>query len=286
MSRPISIPAYSLPPGNRRIPLVRPPQLGDLGLDSQRVAVEHRLREAYLVPAEVGHRRPERRIAHGDADHEAEGEGVVDEPLAELGFRPATFLVEVQQRRVARQAVEPDVVRPRDRPPDGVLEHLTDLQLVEAKSGRGRPSFPGETCLVVPRPAFPRPCDSLADCELAVWFWKRPDPMIDLAFRRFGDNMPDPDGPVALPPCPALEVPYSANYTALRPPRDQDLTDITLPTGVSIRVVEPCTKYELGLQDGERCRMALQFDGVVSAWCTDRLVGAEKLGRVEARLLS
>src|SRR4249919_4368189 len=41
------------------------------------------------------------------------------------------------------------------------------------------------------------------------------------------------------------EVPYSANYTALRFPRGEDLTDITLPTGVSIRAVEPLTSYEL-----------------------------------------
>ncbi len=59
------------------------------------------------------------------------------------------------------------------------------------------------------------------------------------------------------------EVPYSVNYTALRLPRDQDLTDITLPTGVSIRVVEPCTRYALGFQDGDRCRIALQFEGIM-----------------------
>ncbi len=51
------------------------------------------------------------------------------------------------------------------------------------------------------------------------------------------------------------EVAYSANYTALRLPRDQELTDIALPTGVSLRMVEPCTRYELGFQDGERCRI-------------------------------
>jgi hypothetical protein len=59
------------------------------------------------------------------------------------------------------------------------------------------------------------------------------------------------------------EVPYSANYTALRLPRDQDLTDITLPTGVSIRMLEPCTRYQLGFQDGERCKMALEFAGIM-----------------------
>ena len=59
------------------------------------------------------------------------------------------------------------------------------------------------------------------------------------------------------------EVPYSANYTALRLPRDQDLSDITLPTGVSIRMVEPCMRYALGFQDADRCTMALQFDGIM-----------------------
>ena len=59
------------------------------------------------------------------------------------------------------------------------------------------------------------------------------------------------------------EVPYSANYTALRLPRDQDLTDITLPTGVSIRVLEPGMSYALGFADGDRCRMDLRFDGVM-----------------------
>ena len=67
------------------------------------------------------------------------------------------------------------------------------------------------------------------------------------------------DGTAHLP----WEVPYSANYTALRLPRDQDLSDIALPTGVSIRALEPCTRYALGFADGERCAMALEFQGVM-----------------------
>ena len=59
------------------------------------------------------------------------------------------------------------------------------------------------------------------------------------------------------------EVPYSANYTALRLPRDQDLKDSALPTGVSIRVLEPGMSYALGFVDGDRCRMDLRFDGVM-----------------------
>ena len=50
------------------------------------------------------------------------------------------------------------------------------------------------------------------------------------------------------------EVLYSANYTALELPRDQDLDDVTLPTGVSIRVIEPCMSYALGYNDEPRLR--------------------------------
>ena len=59
------------------------------------------------------------------------------------------------------------------------------------------------------------------------------------------------------------EVPYSANYTALELPRDQDLDNITLPTGVSIRVIEPCMSYALSYDDGSRLQASLRFDGVM-----------------------
>jgi len=60
------------------------------------------------------------------------------------------------------------------------------------------------------------------------------------------------------------EVLYSANYSALPIPADQDLTDITLPTGVSIKVLEPCMSYALGYNDGDRLRARLRFDGVMA----------------------
>lgn len=59
------------------------------------------------------------------------------------------------------------------------------------------------------------------------------------------------------------EVLYSANYTALELPRDQDLHDISLPTGVSIRVIEPCMSYALGYSDASRLQAALRFEGVM-----------------------
>jgi hypothetical protein len=59
------------------------------------------------------------------------------------------------------------------------------------------------------------------------------------------------------------EVLYSTNYTALRLPRDQDLDDITLPTGVSVKVIEPLTRYMLGYDDPGRLTVALQFDAIM-----------------------
>lgn len=59
------------------------------------------------------------------------------------------------------------------------------------------------------------------------------------------------------------EALYNANYSALQLPRDTDLSDIRLPTGVSIKAVQPGMGYDLGFQDGERCRIALRFDGIM-----------------------
>jgi hypothetical protein len=59
------------------------------------------------------------------------------------------------------------------------------------------------------------------------------------------------------------EALYCANYSALQLPRDQDLDDCKLPNGVSIRVVEPCMRYELGYHDGDRLLAQLKFEAVM-----------------------
>ena len=59
------------------------------------------------------------------------------------------------------------------------------------------------------------------------------------------------------------EVPYSANYTALQIPRDQQLTDIKLPTGVSIKMLEPLMRYKLGFEDAGNLSIDLEFDAVM-----------------------
>lgn len=59
------------------------------------------------------------------------------------------------------------------------------------------------------------------------------------------------------------EVRYSANYTALRLPKDQDLTDIRLPTGVAIKVLKPLESYLVRFEDEGRLSIDLQFDAVM-----------------------
>ena len=59
------------------------------------------------------------------------------------------------------------------------------------------------------------------------------------------------------------DVLYSANYSALPLPPDTDLRHTTLPTGVSIEVLEPTQSYALGYDDGDRLHADLRFDGVM-----------------------
>ncbi|MFT7650040.1 MAG: hypothetical protein ACI8Y4_004805 [Candidatus Poriferisodalaceae bacterium] len=60
------------------------------------------------------------------------------------------------------------------------------------------------------------------------------------------------------------EVPYSVNYSALQLPDDADFTKITLPTGVSIEVLEPTMSYRLGFDDPGRLTADLRWDGVMA----------------------
>jgi|TARA_B110000014_G_C20126308_1_gene600354 hypothetical protein len=59
------------------------------------------------------------------------------------------------------------------------------------------------------------------------------------------------------------EVLYSSNYTALELPRDVDLRDCELPTGVKIRVEEPKMVYQVGFDDPGRLSVDLLFSAAV-----------------------
>src|SRR5215216_2636933 len=60
------------------------------------------------------------------------------------------------------------------------------------------------------------------------------------------------------------EVLYSTNFSALQLPGDADLRDVTLPTGVSITVVEPTRIYDLRYHDQGRLELSLRFTGVMA----------------------
>ncbi|MSR13949.1 MAG: hypothetical protein EXR86_05155 [Gammaproteobacteria bacterium] len=88
------------------------------------------------------------------------------------------------------------------------------------------------------------------------------------------------------------EALYSANYTAQQLPRDLDLADCRLPTGVSIRVLEPCMRYALGFEDGERLKATLTFEGVMppeSLTAVESTFGSahhfDQFGRVTGELI-
>jgi hypothetical protein len=59
------------------------------------------------------------------------------------------------------------------------------------------------------------------------------------------------------------DVPYSINYTSLRLPVARDLRDMTLPTGVRVKVLEPLHRYELGYEDPGRLSVSLRFKAVM-----------------------
>lgn len=60
------------------------------------------------------------------------------------------------------------------------------------------------------------------------------------------------------------DVLYSANYSALQLPDGADLTDVCLPTGVTIKAVESARRYELGYTDPGRLDLVLVFEGVMA----------------------
>jgi hypothetical protein len=88
------------------------------------------------------------------------------------------------------------------------------------------------------------------------------------------------------------EALYSRNLTALRLPDDADLNDIALPTGVSLRTLEPLTSYQIGYQDEDHLRASLRFDAVMaprplrkSGSALGDLTHFDQFGRVHGELL-
>jgi hypothetical protein len=106
-------------------------KLSHLRFHPNRVTVEERLREANFVPSEISNRRAERRVAYGYANHQTQGKRTVNDALPVLCVLAAIVLVEVEQRWIVGQGTEPYVVGLSNGPPQGVVEHLADGELIE-----------------------------------------------------------------------------------------------------------------------------------------------------------
>jgi hypothetical protein len=87
------------------------------------------------------------------------------------------------------------------------------------------------------------------------------------------------------------EALYSANYTALKLPA-QDLIDITLPTGVSLKTLELLRSYQIGYRDEGRLALDLKFDAVMEPRALNRPNSAfktlnhfDQFGRVTGQMI-
>jgi alpha,alpha-trehalase len=114
-------------------------QFVHLAFHSQRIAMEYRLGEAHFVPAQVGHRGSQRRVADGDANHEPECEHAVDHALTEFAVCATVFFVQMQRRGIVGECREKHVVGFGHGPADRVAEFLSDNEFFKIKSRHRRP---------------------------------------------------------------------------------------------------------------------------------------------------
>ena len=63
-----------------------------------------------------------------------------------------------------------------------------------------------------------------------------------------------------------VEVPYYACYNNLAFAHDADLRDFTYPSGVSVKCLEPLTRYQLAFRDRDLVAIDLEFDAVMPPW--------------------
>jgi hypothetical protein len=88
-----------------------------------------------------------------------------------------------------------------------------------------------------------------------------------------------------------LEVPYYACYSNLRLDADRDLRDFTYPSGVSVRMLEPLTRYALGYADRDLVNVDLVFDAVMPPWVgradgdPPHTTHFDQVGRVTGRMV-
>lgn len=88
------------------------------------------------------------------------------------------------------------------------------------------------------------------------------------------------------------EVPYFSNYSSLRLPEERDLRRFTFPSGVSVEMLEPLTRYRLRFTHDDMVDLDLQFTAIMEPWVSVAEHGEvrrpyhfDQFGRVTGSLL-
>lgn len=84
------------------------------------------------------------------------------------------------------------------------------------------------------------------------------------------------------------KLPYYRTYWHLPFPREQSLTDLTLPNGLSYRCLEPLTRYHVTYADGDALTIDLEFTALHPAHehgVKDGLGHFDQLGRVDGEIV-
>jgi len=106
----------------------------DFRLHVDRVSMEYRFRKLYLVKAEVGNRRPQRRIRDREAYRKAQREEAIHQPLTKLGLF-GEFFIEMERLGIHRQGGEQDVVGFGNRSSRLMFEDLSDDKFLKILPG-------------------------------------------------------------------------------------------------------------------------------------------------------
>ena len=115
----------------------------DFGFGAEGISEENRLGHDELVVTQIGHQRTERGITHRQSDHQAEGEGAVDQYLPELAS-PRCLGIDVQRLRIVGHHREQQIVRFGHRAADFVRDSVANLPLVEKFTSH--PAPPCRSC--------------------------------------------------------------------------------------------------------------------------------------------
>lgn len=87
------------------------------------------------------------------------------------------------------------------------------------------------------------------------------------------------------------EVPYYSNHSNLRLPENRDLRDFRFPSGVTVQMVEPLSRYRLGFSHEGMIDLDLEYDAIMEPWVSTSGEGArrphhlDQVGRVTGSLV-